>query len=158
MIGLLITLVYLEKVPLNTKVMYPLMSYCLIFFTITIMVVISMNGEVLFWLTLLLTFLSGLVGSVLSGGLFGMAAYFPPQNTGSMCSGQGLAGLVVSLSSIITISAGETANICTDDSIQEQICEFSVSYSALAYFAISTIVLVTCGYSFVQFLKLPYTR
>ena len=157
-IGLLGTIYYLQNVPVNIKVIYPLILYSTIFAAITILVTSDMNGEALFWITLIATFLSGLCGSMLTGGLFGVSAHLPPKYTAALCVGQGLAGLGVSLCGLVTIAAGPDTSSCTEDALEDSSCDFKVNYSALAYFMISTLVLFSCVFSFIAFLKLPFTR
>jgi hypothetical protein len=81
-------------------------------FSITTMMVLytQINRTVLFWITLFGTCLCGFCGAVLSGGLFGLAACLPPQYTAALMSGQGLAGFVVSLCSILTTLASKPSS------------------------------------------------
>jgi hypothetical protein len=53
-----------------------------------------------------------------TGGIFGMAGQFPAIYTQAIMSGQGLAGLIVSVASILTTLAAP-GNSCTDDNADD---------------------------------------
>ena len=159
--GLALTILYCEFWSLDSKVTYPLIVYSLIFLITTIMVDVFIDANIFFDLTLTLTALSGLCGSLLSAGIFGMAAYFPFEYTGALMSGQGVAGLAVSLSSLLTSMASSSIDICDDDdgsTEDDSSCENHLSYSALAYFSIATAVLICCIISFQTLKRLSITR
>ena len=159
-LGLGLAILYQDRLTLNQKVSKPLLLYSGIFGITTIFVLItSMDPFVLFGLTLLSAFLSGLVGAVLSGGLFGLGAMLPAAYTGAIMTGQGIAGVVVSTSAILTLYAGGNTTSCTDDeSSEDETCEQSVSFSALAYFLIATLVLLTCVMAFSSLMRMKFTR
>ena len=79
--------------------MYPLTLYSLVFLITTILVSIYVDATYFFEITIILTRISGVCGSLLSV-IFGMAAYFSVELIGALMNGQGLAGLTVSLSSL----------------------------------------------------------
>lgn len=159
-LGLGLAILYQDRLTLNQKISKPLLLYSGIFGVTTILVLItSMDPFVLFGLTLLSAFLSGLVGAVLSGGLFGLGAMLPAAYTGAIMTGQGVAGVVVSASAVLTLYAGGNTTSCTDDeSSEDETCEQSVSFSALAYFLIATLVLLTCVVAFSSLMRMKFTR
>ena len=160
-IGLALTILYCENWATDTKVLYPLTLYSLVFLITTIMVGIYFDSTYFFEVTIFLTCISGLCGSLLSAGIFGMAAYFPGEFTGALMNGQGLAGLTVSLSSLVTSAAGGEIDICDDDegyTEDDSNCEFHISYSAMVYFGIATIVLALNIVSFIHLKKLKITK
>lgn len=126
----------------------------------TILVTITVSPYLLFGITLLSCCVVGSSNALLSGGIFGLAGSFPPQYTGAVMSGQGLAGLVVSVASLVTIWAGNPVDICTDDDSNDDDgdCEDYVDYSALSFFVISCIVMGTCVFSFLALMSLPFTH
>ena len=73
-------------------------------------------------------------------------------------NGQGLAGLIVSLSSLFTIWAAQRTDLCEDDSADDSSCETDISYSALAYFTIAACVLGSCVGLFLLLMKLSATK
>lgn len=102
-IGLAISVKYGNRLSLWTKIGIPLSWYSVIFLITTILVTVNMGGRSLFWVTLISTFICGLLSAVLSGGLFGMAAVYPATFTGALMTGQGLAGVVVSIAYIVSL-------------------------------------------------------
>jgi equilibrative nucleoside transporter 1/2/3 len=83
---------------------------------------------------------------------------FPPVYTGAIMSGQGLAGLVVSLSSILTTASAPTSVDYCDDAVVEDNCSSKISYSALAYFTLATLILLSCIVAFILLRHLPFAR
>lgn len=74
-----------------------------------------------------------------------------------MLSGQGLAGLVVSVSAMLTQLAASPIDTCSDDG-DDGDCVNTLNYSALAYFLIATFVLVFCIFAFMTLKRLAFTR
>ena len=117
-----------------------------------------------------------------------LTAYFPKEYTGALMNGQGLAGLTVALTSILTSLAQDRADVCEDDTGKgdptiatlsaacflvshrkivfllslatgdDDSCIDSINYSALAYFSIATSVLVSCVLAFQVLKKLTITK
>lgn len=147
-VGLAISVKYGNRLSLWTKIGVPLIWYSIIFLITTILVTISIGGTSLFWITLISTFISGLLSAVLSGGLFGMAAVFPPLYTGALMTGQGLAGVIVSIAYIVSLLSTTDASDCdqdgNDDGGSTSCDPYTTDSSALAYFAVATVVLFTC--------------
>lgn len=71
--GLALTIKYCEKWSLERKVVYPLIIYSIVFVITTALVVSFMDRARFFRLTLACTWISGMCGSLLSAGLFGLA-------------------------------------------------------------------------------------
>jgi equilibrative nucleoside transporter 1/2/3 len=158
-IGLALSIMYQDRITLRNKIIWPLLFYAIIFGITTVLVTIeNIDATVLFYLTLLSAFLCGLCGAILSAGLFGLGAMFPPAYTAALMNGQGLAGLVVSVSAIVTIvSAPAPDDQCsTDDGNVDDDCSEHISYSALAYFIIATLVLLSCIVTFLSLDGLPF--
>lgn len=159
-IGLMFAIAYQDKISLYKKVFYPLVLYTVIFAITTLLSLLKdISGSLLFWITLLSASLCGLSTASLSGGLFGLTAELPSSYTGALMTGQGYAGLIVAVSSLLTISAGPNLSSCNtssdvdDDSLT---CTRTIDYSAFSYFLISTLILVTCTISFLYLIKLPF--
>lgn len=126
----------------------------------TILVTVEIDAFGLFGITLLSCCVVGLSNALLSGGIFGLGGQFPPQYTGAVMSGQGLAGLVVSIASLVTTWGGEPVDVCNDDDVSNDDgdCESYIDYSALAYFIISCVVMGSCVFSFLALMALPFTH
>jgi solute carrier family 29 (equilibrative nucleoside transporter), member 1/2/3 len=150
---------YQDRLPLKYRVLGPLILNCSIFILTTVFVTVSINPLVLFGITLLSCCVVGSSNALLSGGIFGLAGSFPPQYTGAVMSGQGLAGLVVSIASLVTTWAGNPVDMCTDDDAADDDgdCEDYVDYSALSFFIISCVVMGSCVFTFIALLALPFT-
>lgn len=164
-IGLALSILYQERFALKTKVLWPLLCYCVVFALTTSFVLFSMDGVLLFWLTLLSTCLCGFFGAFLSAGLFGLGAILPPQYTGALMTGQGLAGLSVSVSSLLTTYVAGSTTSCSPDSIDGtgdtvfSSCNTDyIDYGAFAYFLMATIVLFMCMILFILLERLPFTQ
>lgn len=140
--------------------MGPLTLNASIFVLTTILVTITVDSYLLFAITLLSCCIVGSSNALLSGGIFGLAGTFPPNYTGAVMSGQGLAGLVVSVASLVTIWAGKSVDMCTDDDAADDDgdCDSYVDYSALSFFIISCVVMGSCVFSFIALLALPFTH
>ena len=155
-IGLTFAILYQHRIPLIKRIYVPLSVYAIVFLFTTTFVVIKMPANTLFFVTLLSAFLCGLCGSVLSGGLFGYAAVFPPKYTVALMSGQGLGGVTVSLASLFTIWATKRVDYCSDDDGGD--CEYSTDFSALTFFLLATIILVSCIVAFGVLEALPFSK
>jgi solute carrier family 29 (equilibrative nucleoside transporter), member 1/2/3 len=151
---------YQDKLPLKFRILGPLTLNTSVFVLTTVLVTLSVSPYLLFGITLLSCCVVGSSNALLSGGIFGLAGSFPPQYTGAVMSGQGLAGLVVAVASLVTTWAGNPVDVCTDDDANDDDgdCENYVDYSALSFFAISCIVMGTCVFSFLALLALPFTH
>lgn len=155
-IGLAISVKYPSIFSMRNKIIYPLLCYSAVFLLTTIFVTLNINPSLLFWVTLMLTFVCGVCGAILSGGLFGLAAMFPPSYTGAVMTGNGIAGLVASLSAIVT-TLGQSDSTCTDDDSSS--CDnFRIDYSALAYFLISALILISCIIGYLLLEQLTFTK
>ncbi|RYY89096.1 hypothetical protein EON63_01385 [archaeon] len=88
-IGLVLAVLYAENFSLNQKITLPLLAYSVIFGITTLLVGIQdIDPTLLFFVTLLSAFCSGMVGALLSGGLFSLGAMFPPSYTGALMNGK----------------------------------------------------------------------
>lgn len=159
-IGLALSIVYQNKLCLRSKIIYPLMCWSVVFAVSTILVGIhDMDPTLLFWITLLSTCLCGTFGAILSAGLFGLGAMFPPVYTAALMNGQGVAGLTVAVSSLLTSLATSAIDECSDDNAGDDgDCEQTINYSALAYFLIATILLVSCIFAYLALDHFQFAR
>jgi solute carrier family 29 (equilibrative nucleoside transporter), member 1/2/3 len=160
--GLALAIKYQDHIPLQYRVLVPLCLTAGVFVFTTVSVTIDIDRNFLFVLTLLSCMIVGISNAMLSGGLFGLCANFPPKYTGALMSGQGLAGLTVSIASISTTWIGNAIDVCTDDDSNDGdddgSCENSVDYSALIFFCITCVVMGTCVFSFLALMALPFTQ
>eukprot|EP00981_Chlorochromonas_danica_P010864 scaffold3486_cov185-Ochromonas_danica.AAC.11 len=143
--GLGLAVLFQDRLTLNQKVVIPLGCWATLFAITTLLVIIQdLDPTLLFFLTLITCFLCGSFGALLSGGLFSLGAMLPPAYTGALMNGQGLAGLIVSVSAILTSWAASAPDNCTDDNAEDDDgeCSYSLNVSALAYFLIATFILM----------------
>ena len=159
-IGLALSIVYQERFTLQQRIVIPLLLYSLVFAVTTCLVAVeNIDPSLLFGLTLISACMCGLFGAALSGGLFSLAAMLPPAYTGAIMSGQGLAGLTVAVSALLTSLATPAVDDCNDDSQDDgEECTQSISYSALAYFMIATFILLTCSMAYFYLKKMSFTK
>jgi equilibrative nucleoside transporter 1/2/3 len=157
-IGLALSIFFQNKLTLQQKITWPLLAYSTIFGVTTLLVTQnSIDPSFLFWITLLSLCLCGLCGAVLSSGLFGLGAMLPAAYTGALMNGQGLAGLVVAASSMLTMLASDGKDFCDDAENDDSDCPQTVDFSALSYFIIATVVLLTCILAYYTLKRLPFT-
>lgn len=159
-IGLALSIKFQNSMSLRTKVVWPLLLYSISFATSTAFVAINVDPTLLFWVTLLQTCICGLCGATLSGGLFGLGAVFPPAYTGALMNGQGLAGLIVSVSAVVTTIASESTDSCSgNNDIDSTTCDpFAINFGAFAYFVVATLLLFSCVFAFIFLEKLEFTK
>ncbi len=162
-IGLCISILFQDHLPIRTLVLYPLIIYFGVFIIITIMVLItSLDADVLFGITLIGIGGCGICAALMSGGLFGLAGLLPVFYTGAIMNGQGVAGLSVSAVSLLIAAATTTERFCNDDDTNTtnddgDDCSYdSISYGALAFYTSSSVVLMICIILFILLLKLEY--
>jgi equilibrative nucleoside transporter 1/2/3 len=160
-IGLALSLVFQDRFTLQQRIVYPLILWSMIFAVTTgLTLAVDIDPSLLFGVTLISAFLCGLFGAALSGGLFSLGAMLPPAYTGAIMNGQGFAGLTVSVSALLTTLAAAPIDTCDDDDLNkdDDECVQSISYSALAYFLIATLILLTCSMAYFYLKKMPFTR
>ncbi|KAI8078663.1 equilibrative nucleoside transporter [Halteromyces radiatus] len=114
--------------------MYPVIGNAIIFGIMSITVETSLGGSDYFWLTLILLVLTGATTSFFQVSVFAEASRFPPQYVQAVMSGQGIAGVAVAGSSIISALAATTKMDTNDPS--------SINRSAFIYFLSALFVTV----------------
>jgi hypothetical protein len=87
-----------------------------------------MSGETLFGATVILVLITGSLTAWGNGGVVAVAANFPPVYISAVYQGQALAGLMISVLSLITVAANKNEISCTDDDGDEDCSYDSVSY------------------------------
>ncbi|KAI8332486.1 equilibrative nucleoside transporter [Chlamydoabsidia padenii] len=113
--------------------MYPLIINTVIFGIMAVSVETTLGGSDYFWMTLVLLILTGATTSFFQIAVIAEASRFPPQYVQAVMSGQGVAGVAVAASSILSALAG-AAKMDTDDS--------STNRSAFLYFLSALLVTV----------------
>jgi equilibrative nucleoside transporter 1/2/3 len=156
MVGLILSIKYQHLIPLVKRIYVPLIIYCGIFFFTSIFVVVHMDPNLLFFITLLCTWICGLCGAFLTGALYGYGAVFPAKYTGALMSGQSLGGLTVSLASFLTIISHTAKDECGEEI--DGTCEYYIDYSALTFFILSTIILASAIVVFAVLESLPFSK
>mmetsp|Transcript_4930 Transcript_4930/g.19726 ORF Transcript_4930/g.19726 Transcript_4930/m.19726 type:complete len:503 (-) Transcript_4930:146-1654(-) len=157
LIGLGAALKYSHLVPLRQRILFPLLLYCGIFvITAGLVFASDISSDAILSITVLSIFITALCGALYTGGVFGLAACFPPDYTQGAMVGQGVAGLVVAFAAIVSIAAAEDDTECNDD--DDDCDDFSVDYSAFAYFFVSIVVMLICIGGYYVLEALPITR
>ena len=163
-VGLIIAMKYLEKMPLKYCVLYPIAATAVVMTITASLVLVQVDAMVLFAFSLVFCSVIGLSSAVSGGGLFGLSGCLPPVYTGALMSGQALGGIAVSLCSLLTLAAGPRQDMCAveDASRQESSntpasCIYTVDYSTFFFFGITAVVLLVCILTFIALLMLPFT-
>lgn len=164
--GIIFAVKYEDYIPLNMRVLVPLIIYTILFFFTSVYVLFEINPHVFMGLTLLSTSLSGFCQSLLGSGLFGISGMLPSVFTSAIMSGQALAGVTVCLLNILSLLSVPQVNHCINedenyavkpksvyDDSQSQSCHFFVDRSALGYF-ITAFTVLLCSISLFRHLLL----
>ena len=133
-----------------TAVALPMGLQTIVLLSSTFLVLSSdINPYTLFAITIISVAVSGACTALLQGGIFALAGRFPPVYTSAVMTGQGAAGLAVSLSSIAT-TLGEpcTSKLSIDD----------VRWSAFAYFMIASVVVVSSFIAFMSMSRITFAQ
>jgi len=129
-------------------VLVPLHFFVLIFVLTSLSVFLDdISAGWVFSLTIFSLACVGVLTALLSGGVFGLGAGFPPKYTQAIMSGQGLAGTVVSISEIATLwVAGMDDSFCSGqaDDNDDRCEDYKVDWAAFAYFAVAVVTLASC--------------
>eukprot|EP00121_Abeoforma_whisleri_P008261 Awhi_evm1s7578 len=130
------------KVEIKYRISIPVIIQLLIFITNTLLVHFEgIDPEVFFEVTLALCAVSGCCAAILQGGLFGLASTLSGQYVQVMMVGQALGGIVVSIASIISLSADN-----------------DVRSSAFIYFVVSVGVIFLSLLSFFALIRIPFVE
>ncbi|KAI8344714.1 nucleoside transporter-domain-containing protein [Chlamydoabsidia padenii] len=87
---------------MQINVMTPIVINAIIFGIMSVSVGTSLGGSDYFWLTLFLMVLTGATTGFFQVAVFAEASRFPPQYVQAVMSGQGIAGVSVAISSILS--------------------------------------------------------
>ncbi|CAO3597703.1 unnamed protein product [Absidia cylindrospora] len=93
---------------IKVDVMYPVVLNTIVFGVMAITVETTLGGTDYFWMTLVLLVLTGATTSFFQVAVFAEASRFPPQYVQAVMSGQGIAGVAVAVSSLLSALAGTT--------------------------------------------------
>lgn len=161
-LGLLLSVKYSKMFSLKQQVAYPMALNCLIFAMMTMFVlIVSMDPHVLFGLTLLFTFISGVCTSFINGGLFGFAGRLPHAMTSGVMMGQGMASLIVALINVVATLASPHSDLCNDDGDDDsgEFCGYDhYDSGSFSYFFMATFILFTASVLFMRIFSLDYIK
>eukprot|EP00948_MAST-09A_sp_MAST-9A-sp1_P001312 g1312.t1 len=149
--GLMVATRYQYKLPQRMRVMVPMAITFVIFFLTTIEVLLpEFSGNAMFALTIIAVVIAGLSNAMLTGGIFGLVGRFPSQYMQAVMNGQGLAGVLISISAIVSTAMGApTHGLPTYE---------QVKWGAFIYFATSLLVILLCIVTYKWFERLPITK
>ena len=126
-----------------TAVAMPMILQTIVLVASTAFVLVpDINKYLLFCLTIFSIAVSGACTALLQGGIFALAGRFPPIYTSAVMTGQGVAGMTVSICSVITTLT---------EPCSSKITLADVRWSAFAYFSVASVVVIT---SFVSFMSM----
>jgi equilibrative nucleoside transporter 1/2/3 len=147
-LGLLAIVKFADRIPLLIKAIPTYVLCFLILISVPIMGFANVTPNVGFPITLSMLVVLALSGSLLQGGVFGLAGIFPPNYMQAVMMGNGFAGLTVSLIRILTKATIE-AEGSTDKTIL---------ISSSIYFFVSAGVIILCIISYLILLRSPFVR
>lgn len=168
--GLLLALSLRHRLRQRTKIIWPLLVFFIIFACTTILVLLSeLNGLLYFWLSILSVTFCAFFGALLSSGIFGLAAYFPQNYTQAVMAGQGWAGLLISLISLLTTIFQSTIEnkskksgfffvLSSNFGIENIHIGLAQRLSTFIYFLITTIVLLSCLLTYLKLENNKFAR
>ncbi|GAN00695.1 equilibrative nucleoside transporter 1 isoform X1 [Mucor ambiguus] len=121
----------------------------IVFGTLAVTVEIQIEGSGYFWFIMALIVLTGATTSFFQNSVFSEASQLPPMYMQAVLSGQGIAGVIVAVSSILSALAGNT-NDTPDES--------SISRSAFLYFLSAFLITAAALVGRVVVVRLPFYR
>ncbi|KAI9480974.1 MAG: nucleoside transporter-domain-containing protein [Benjaminiella poitrasii] len=127
----------------------PIFINTVIFGVLAITVETHIGGEGYFWFIMCLIVLTGITTSFFQNSVFSEASQLPPMYMQAVLSGQGIAGVIVAVSSILSALAGNTNNIPN---------ESSISRSAFLYFLSAFIITMTALIGRILVVRLSFYR
>ena len=145
----LVSFLWVHKVSERSRIVVPsIITVCALAVATTLCYVDSLNPNVYFGITMILVVVSGACAAVLQGAVFALSASLEHEGMYSQAvmSGQGLAGAIVALSSIITSAifpAGSTSGVRS---------------SAFLYFLIATIIVIIATAGILVYERLPFAQ
>ncbi|KAG2190008.1 hypothetical protein INT46_005690 [Mucor plumbeus] len=120
-----------------------------VFGVLAVTVETHIEGLVYFWFIMALIVLTGATTSFFQNSVFSEASQLPPMYMQAVLSGQGIAGVIVAVSSIVSALAGN-ANDTPDES--------SISRSAFLYFLSAFLITAAALVGRVVVVRLPFYR
>ncbi|KAI9306145.1 nucleoside transporter-domain-containing protein [Cunninghamella echinulata] len=137
-------------------VLYPVLLNTIIFGIMSMTVEFDIGGSDYFWFILMLLVITGATTSFFQVAVFAEASQFPPQYVQAVMSGQGIAGVAVALSSILSAFAAtpETTNGKGGDDDDES----STNRSAFIYFMSALLVTVAAFIGRIILSQQPFYR
>ncbi|CAO3646216.1 unnamed protein product [Cunninghamella echinulata] len=136
-------------------VLYPVLLNTIIFGIMSMTVELDIGGSDYFWFILVLLVITGATTSFFQVAVFAEASQFPPQYVQAVMSGQGIAGVAVALSSILSAFAAnpETTNGNDGDGNEP-----STNRSAFIYFMSALLVTVAAFIGRIILSQQPFYR
>ena len=109
-----------------------------------------MTGEALFSVTVGFILLCGFTAALIQSGIFGLAGRFPAVYTQAVMSGQGVAGMSVSIISLVsTLGTPCTGATPSDNEIEQ---------ASFSYFLVSTVVILMTLFAFLALTRSDFAQ
>ena len=147
---ILVNYAHLEMFNMRTTVAIPQILTASIFAATTAMVEVSMSGSILFTVTTIFVLICGFTAALIQSGIFGLAGRFPSVYTQAVMSGQGVAGMSVSIISL----ASTLGTPCTGSSPSANVVE----RASFSYFLASTMVIVLTLLAFLALTRSDFAQ
>mmetsp|Transcript_29860 Transcript_29860/g.58510 ORF Transcript_29860/g.58510 Transcript_29860/m.58510 type:complete len:475 (+) Transcript_29860:63-1487(+) len=153
-IGSLLAVAYQTKIRQRIRILVPLIVNTVVFVLCSVLVFVDIPTDLFFVLSLTSGMLTGIFGSFLQGGMFGLAGDLPPIYTQALMGGQGLAGFAVAVNGLVAAlaTAGDHDNQ-TDCKNQD---DFKTP--TLGYFLVAVFILLFCVVGYLVLERLPFVH
>ncbi|CEP09764.1 hypothetical protein [Parasitella parasitica] len=137
------------KAAYHVNSIIPIFLNTIVFGTLAVTVETQLEGLGYFWFIMVLIVLTGATTSLFQNSVFSEASQLPPMYMQAVLSGQGIAGVIVAVSSILSALAGNTKD--TPD-------ESSISRSAFLYFLSAFLITSAALVGRIVVVRLPFYR
>ncbi|KAI8645385.1 equilibrative nucleoside transporter [Parasitella parasitica] len=127
----------------------PIFINTIVFGTLAVTVETQLEGSGYFWFIMVLIVLTGITTGLFQNSVFSEASQLPPKYMQAVLSGQGIAGVIVAVSSILSALAGHAKD--TPD-------VSSISRSAFLYFLSAFLITSAALVGRVVVVRLPFYR
>jgi len=123
---------------LRAAIVTPNVITAFLFFLASMFVLTPMEGELLYFLTIVSVLLCGGFAACLQAGIFGLTARLPTQYTQAVVGGQGAAGATVSLLSLFSLLSQDCGTELQRPTLAE------ITPQSFGYFFASAVVVLLC--------------
>ncbi|KAI8993159.1 nucleoside transporter-domain-containing protein [Pilobolus umbonatus] len=149
LVTFIITFWLQNKTSFKINTIYPIILNTITFGVLAATVETQFEGANYFYFIMFLVVTTGVTTSFFQNAVFSEAGQLPPVYTQAVLSGQGIAGVIVAISSILSVLAGNDTQIPD---------EASISRSAFMYFLSALVITLVALIGRITVVNLPFYR